>query len=186
MEDIQVIVTLAIGFALVFGLQIYVSRRRAGSEDRVMKGYFLLGLSGLMAKIAMADGKVTDDEIALAERFFGKMNLSSSERAMCIGNFVTARRDGQGVRDCAKRFLAYANPVACEFLFDLLWRLSMADGVMDPAEDKLLANVGECLGLGPEVHERFRKGVRPTYDRRALRSAGVPDSLVALAGEESL
>ena len=151
------------------------------SEDKVLKGYFLLGLSGLMAKIAMADGQVTGGEAEMADRFFNRMDLSDAEKAICIGNFVTARRDGLEARDHAKRFMAYANAAACEFLYDMLWRISRVDGAVDPAEDKLLSDIALYLGLGKEVYESFKAGKKPVHDRSALRAAGVPPSLLSLA-----
>ena len=181
MEPLMLITLLAIGLAIFFAVQAIGAKRRAMSEDKVMKGYFLLGLSGLMAKIAMADGQVTGDEAEMADRFFNRMDLTDAERAICIGNFVTARRDGLEARDHAKRFMAYANLAASEFLYDMLWRISRVDGTVDPAEDKLLADIALYLGLSKTVYENFKAGKKPAHDKGALKAAGVPPSLVALA-----
>ena len=180
MEPLMLITLLAIGLAIFFAVQAIGAKRRAMSEDKVLKGYFLLGLSGLMAKIAMADGQVTGGEAEMADRFFNRMDLSDAERAICIGNFVTARRDGLEVCDHAKRFMAYANAAACEFLYDMLWRISRVDGTVDPAEDKLLADLALYLGLSKTVYENFKAGKKPAHDKRALKAAGVPPSLLAL------
>ena len=181
MDPMMLIALLAIGLAIFFALQAFGVKKRASSEEKVMKGYFLLGLSGLMAKIAMADGRVTGDEAEMASRFFNRMELSDSERAICVGNLVTARRDGLEARDHAKRFMAYANTVACEFLYDMLWRISRVDGTVAPAEDKLLADIALYLGLGQTVYENFKAGKKPDHNKAALKAAGVPPSLVALA-----
>ena len=181
MEPLMLITLLAIGLAIFFAMQAVGAKKRSSSEEKVMKGYFLLGLSGLMAKIAMADGTVTGDEAEMAQRFFNRMDLTSAEKAMCIGNFVSARRDGLEARDHAKRFMAYANTAACEFLYDMLWRISRVDGAVDPAEDRMLADIALYLGLDKAVYERFKAGQKPDHDRGALEAAGVPPSLVALA-----
>ena len=181
MEPLMIVTLLAIGLALFFALQAFGARKGRSAEDKVMKGYFLLGLSGLMAKLAMADGRVTGDEAALADRFFREMDLSDAERAVLIGNFIRARRDNLTARDHAKRFIAYANSAACEFLYDMLWRLSRADGTVDPSEDKLLAEVATDLGLGSAVYENFKAGKKYFHDKGALKAAGVPPSLLALA-----
>lgn len=178
MEPMMLVAFLAIGFAAVFAALAFRNGSRETAEEKVMKGYFLLGLSGLMAKIAMADGSVSTDEAGLAQRFFGQMALSDADRALCIGNFVTSRRDGLEVRDHAKRFMAYANRTACEFLYSLLWRLADADGKLDPGEDKLLGEVARYLGLDESVYVRFKNGERPTYKKEDLLAAGVPKSLV--------
>jgi len=171
---------LLAGFAILFVLFAFATWRRRNVEDKVMKGYFLLGLSGLMAKIAMADGTVTEDEAKMAQRFFDRMDLTDAEKAMCVGNFVTARRDDLTPRDHAKRFIAYGNGAACEFLYDLLWRISRADGHLDPAEDKLLEEIAAFLGLGKAMYENHKAGKKPRHDKAALKAAGVPPSLLAL------
>ena len=181
MEPLMLITLLAIGLAIFFAIQALGAKKRSSSEEKVMKGYFLLGLSGLMAKIAMADGTVTEDEAEMAKRFFNRMDLSDAEKALCIGNFVSARRDGLEARDHAKRFMAYANTAASEFLYDMLWRISRADGTVDPAEDKLLEEIALYLGLNKAVYENFKAGKKPSHDKGALKAAGVPPSLVALA-----
>lgn len=181
MEPMMIVLLLAVGFAILFAVTACRNRRNASSEDKVMKGYFLLGLSGLMAKVVAADGQVTADETAMAQRFFGGMKLTDAERAMCIGNFVTARRESLTARDHAKRFIAYANRMSCEFLYDLLCRLSMADGVLDPSEDKLLGEVALYLGLPESAHADFKAGRKPHYDVALLKAAGVPESLLELA-----
>ena len=181
MEPLMLITLLTLGLACFFAVQAQASRKRSAAEDKVMKGYFLLGLSGLMAKIAMADGQVTGDETEMANRFFSRMDLTDAERAICIGNFITSRREGLEARDHAKRFMACANGAACEFLYDMLWRISRADGVVAPAEDKLLADIAAYLGLSKTVYENFKAGKKPMHDKGALKAAGVPASLVALA-----
>ena len=181
MEPLFLVTLLAIGLAIFFAIQAFGAKKRSSSEDKVMKGYFLLGLSGLMAKIAAADGVVTSDETEMATRFFSRMELSDSEKAMCIGNFVTARRTDLTARDHARRFMAYANAAACEFLYDMLWRISRVDGTVAPAEDALLAEIARDLGLSATVYENFKSGKRPHHDRAALQDAGVPPSLLALA-----
>ena len=181
MEPLMLITLLAIGLAIFFAIQTIGAKKRSSSEEKVMKGYFLLGLSGLMAKIAMADGTVTEDETEMAQRFFNRMDLSDAEKALCIGNFVSARRDGLDARDHAKRFMAYANTAASEFLYDMLWRISRADGTVAPAEDKLLEDIALYLGLNKSVYENFKAGKKPSHNKGALKAAGVPSSLVALA-----
>ena len=181
MEPLFLVVLLAIGLAVFFAIQAAGAKRRTSSEDKVMKGYFLLGLSGLMAKIAAADGEVTSDETEMATRFFSRMDLTDAEKAMCIGNFVTARRSDLTARDHAKRFMAYANAAASEFLYDMLWRISRVDGKVDPGEDRMLADIAACLGLNASVYENFKAGKKQQHDKAALQAAGVPPSLVALA-----
>lgn len=181
MDPMMVLTCLAVGMAAVFALTAVRNGRRLSAEEKVMKGYFLLGLSGIMAKIANADGCVTKDEAEMAQRFFNRMDLTDAEKATCIGNFVIARRDGLEVRDHAKRFMAYANKTTSLFLYDMLWRIARADGKLDPAEDRMLQDVVRYLGLEATEYDRFKAGEKPHYSEAALRSAGVPSTFLALA-----
>lgn len=95
--------------------------------------------------------------------------------------FCVRARDGLEARDHAKRFMAYANETACAFLYDMLWRISRIDGTVDPKEDGLLKQVAVYLGLPPSAYDDFKAGKKPHYDKAALKAAGVPQSLFALA-----
>lgn len=181
MDPMIVIASLAVVFAVIFAVLMVRNGRLAAAEEKVMKGYFLLGLSGIMAKVANADGRVTCDEAEMAQRFFARMDLSDAERATCIGNFVIARRDGLEARDHVKRFLPYANRDACVFLYDMLWRIALVDDTLDPAEDRLLKDVARYLGLDESDYERFKRGEKPHYDKRSLREAGVPRTFIGMA-----
>lgn len=181
MDPIQMIFLLAIAFVALLVTTIVRESRRSTAEDKVLKGYFLLGLSGLMAKIAIADGRVTGEEVELANSIFERMDLTGVERAMCIGNFVTARRREITPRELANRFLAYGNRASCAFLYDLLWRLSMADGRLDEGEDRLLKDIAKYLGLDQSDYEACKRGEKLIHDRKTLAANGVPSSLLALA-----
>lgn len=181
MDPMMILTCLAVGIAAIFALTAIRNGRRLSAEEKVMKGYFLLGLSGIMAKIANADGRVTKDEAEMAQRFFNRMDLTDAEKATCIGNFVIARRDGLEVRDHAKRFMAYANKTTSLFLYDMLWRIARADGNLDPAEDRMLQDIVRYLGLEATEYDRFRAGEKPHYDQAALRNAGVPATFLSLA-----
>jgi len=181
MEGIYLITLLLLGLTVFFAVQFFNTRMQRRREEKIMKGYFLLGLSGLLAKVAMADGRVTGDEAAMAEGFFASMGLTDAERALCIGNFVTARRDGLDVRDHAQRFMAYANTPASFFLYSLLWKLSRADGKLDPAEDSLLKRIAACLGLTEACYDDAKAGTLPKPAVAELAAAGVPPSLLKVA-----
>ena len=181
MNVVYLVFLLLLGLTAFFAVQYFNVRTQRSREDKVLKGYFLLGLSGLLAKVAVADGRVTGDEAALADGFFASMGLTDAERALCIGNFVTARRDGLDVSDHAQRFMSYANTPAAFFLYTLLWRMSRADGNVDPAEDAILKRIATCLGLTDACYEDAKAGALPRVDVNELAAAGVPPSLQKVA-----
>jgi len=173
---IAAITALVASVTRMSGLQ-----RKMRRVEKIACGGFLLALSGLLAKVAMADGAVTEDETETAEGFFSKMGLSRAERAMCVGNFRLAQRDPQPLREDAKALAATLNPVACQFLYGLLCRVAYADWRLSEGEERMLAEVGEALGLSDEVRALFHSGRFPALDRTALEASGVPPALVRLS-----
>jgi len=156
-------------------------KRRMRRVEKIADGRFLLALSGLLAKVAMADGEVTADEVEMVEGFFSKMGLSRAERAMCVGNFLLTQRETQSARKDAETLAATLNHVACLFLYGLLWRVANADWRISEGEERLLVEVGEALGLNDEERARFRAGDGSSLDMAALQDAGVPPALMRLS-----
>jgi len=156
-------------------------RRKMRRAEKIADGGFLLALSGLLAKVAMADGEVTPDEVEMVEGFFSKMGLSRAERAMCVGNFLLAQREAQSACKDAAALAATLNHVACQFLFGLVWRVANADWRISEGEERLFREVGEALGLNDEEQARFRTGDIPVLDPKALEDAGVPVALTRLS-----
>jgi len=156
-------------------------QRKMRRVEKIADGGFLLALSGLLAKVAMADGAVTPDEVEVVKGFFSKMGLSRAEQAMCIGNFLLAQRETTPVREDAAALAATLNHVACLFLYGLLWRVANADRRISEGEELLLKEAGVALGLNEEDRARFHSDVIPALDRQALEAAGVPPALVRLS-----
>jgi len=173
-------------YVLIFVVFAYATRsvylqRKLRRTEKIADGGFLLAFSGLLAKVAMADGAVTADEVEIVEGFFSKMGLSRAERAMCIGNFLLAQREKDGASEDADALAKTLNHIACQFLYGLLWRVANADRRISESEERLLKEAGEALGLNGEERACFHAGGIPTLDRQALEAAGVPPALVCLS-----
>jgi len=171
----------AVTALFAFAAQTSILKRKLQRAEKIAHGGFLLALSGLLARVAMADGEVTSDEVETVEGFFSKMGLSRAERAMCVGNFLLAQREELSVREEAAALAATLNHVSCRFLYGLVWRVANADWRISEGEERLLKEVGEALGLNDEEQARFRTGDLPALDRKVLEAADVPPALVRLS-----
>jgi len=156
-------------------------QRKVRRVEKIADGGFLLALSGLLAKVAMADGEVTADEVETVEGIFSKMGLSRAEQAMCVGNFLLAQREKDDAKDVAGALAKSMNHVACLLLYGLVWRVANADRRISDGEERILREIGEALGLNDEERVRFRAGNIPMLDKKALEDAGVPVSLACLS-----
>ena len=169
--------------AAVSATRAHRAAARAKSSERVAEGKFLLAFSGLLAKMAMADGTVSADEVETVEKMFADMGLSRAEHAMCVGNFVLVQREGGDARAMAREMAARFNHVACMFLYGLVLRVALADWRISSEEETLLKDVGGELGLSEEERAEFRQGKAPAFDRQALEAAGVPAAVVRLGAQ---
>ena len=166
--------------AAVFATRAHRAAERAKGSVRVAEGRFLLAFSGLLAKMAMADGTVSADEVETVEKMFADMGLSRAEHAMCVGNFMLVQREGGDAKALARELASKFNHVACLFLYGLILRVAQADQRITDEEEALLKDIGGELGLDDEERAEFRDGKAPVCDKKALEAAGVPTTVMRL------
>ena len=176
------ILLVALGVAAAFAVGAQRAAERARRSGRLADGRFLLAFSGLLAKMAMADGTVSADEVETVEKMFADMGLSRAEHALCVGNFALVQREDGDAKALARELAAAFNHVACRFLYGLVLRVALADWRIADEEEKLLKEIGEGLGLDDEERAEFRRGAVPSFDGEALVDAGVPAVLARLGG----
>ncbi|HEX2594135.1 MAG TPA: DnaJ family molecular chaperone [Rhizomicrobium sp.] len=159
---------------------------------------FTIAMIALSAKMAMADGVVTRDEIEAFDRLF---RVPPSEKANVHRVFNLARRDTAGYEAYATQIARmYAgNPAVLEDIMDGLFEIAKADHVLHPGEAQFLERVAEIFGFAPNEFRRIRAshfrdaadpyvilGVSFTATENEIRSAyrrlvreNHPDSLIA-------
>lgn len=171
---------------------------------------FSIALIALSAKIARADGFVTDNEVAAFRKFFAFPETEASKVRMI---FDLAKQDVAGfdhyVRQVAKIF--DDDPVVLEDVIDCLLYVALADGQAHPRELAMLESAAEALKLKPGAWRRLKAahlgqdqddpyvilGIGHDADAAALRekyrelmrenhpdaliARGVPPSLVKIA-----
>lgn len=175
------VLLLVLVVAAVFAIGSHRASELSRRLGRMADGRFLLALSGLLAKMAMADGTVSADEVATVEKMFADMGLSQAERAMCVGNFVLVRREGGDAKALARELAGSFNHVACRFLYGLVLKVALADCRIAEAEERFLKEIGAELGLSEDERAEFRKSSAPTFDQNALEDAGVPSAVARLS-----
>ena len=176
----QIILLAALTVAAVSMTSAYRMAERARRVRRTSDGRFLMAFSGLLAKMAAADGIVSADEVETVEKMFADTGLSQAERALCVGNFVLVTREGGDAKALARELAGSFNHVACRFLYGLVLRVALADWRLADEEERLLKEIGGELGLSEEERAEFRRGATPAFDRKALEDAGVPPAVVRL------
>jgi DnaJ like chaperone protein len=138
--------------ALIGSLTGQFSGDRGGTGSSVV---FTIALIALSAKMAKADGIVTDNEVRTFERLF---RVAPEEDANVRRVFDLARRDTAGFEAYARQIahLFAGNPALLEDILDGLFEIAKADAVLHPAEAAFLERVAEIFGFAPNEFRRIR------------------------------
>ena len=116
---------------------------------------FTIAMIALAAKMAKADGTVTDDEIAAFHRLF---RVAPAEQASVDRVFRLAQQDTAGYEAYAGQVakMLAGNPALLEDILDGLFEIAKADGVFHPGEAAFLERVAEIFGYSPNEYRRIR------------------------------
>ncbi|MEM1103127.1 MAG: DnaJ family molecular chaperone [Pseudomonadota bacterium] len=116
---------------------------------------FTIALIALSAKIAKADGNVTDDEIRAFESIF-EVPAGEAENVRRV--YRIAMQDVAGYRHYARRIarLFRGQPSVLEDVLDALFFIALADQVVHPQEIDFLRDVAEDFGFSELQFERIR------------------------------
>lgn len=116
---------------------------------------FTIAMIGLAAKMAKADGVVTEEEIAAFDRVF---RVPPEEQTTVRRFFDLARQDTAGYESYAHQIarLYAAQPAVFEDILDGLFEIAAADGVLHPDEEAFLERVAEIFGFSPGEFRRIR------------------------------
>jgi len=196
----------SIGESVGAFLQAIVARNPTPPEKSVA---FTIGMIGLGAKMAKADGVVTEDEIRAFKQVF---HIPDGELAAVARVFNLAKQDVAGYETYARQIakLFEAKSAVLEDVLDGLFHIAKADNAFHPGEHGFLAKVAEIFGfteadfarirarhvdvpddpflvLGldrdaspEEVRSRYRLLVREHHPDRHI-AEGVPEEMVELA-----
>jgi len=134
---------------------------------------FSVALIGLSAKMAKADGVVTNSEVAAFRNIF---HVPRSEERHVARLFDLAKRDVAGYDSYARRIadLFAGDRAALADVLDGLFFIAKADGAVHDAELAYLESVGEIFGIRGAEFEKLaaRHVIGPEGDPYAVLDAG--------------
>ncbi len=115
-------------------------RRNQTPKDETAREMLFLGAAAAMlAKLAKADGHITQEEIASAEAAFSRLGLNAEKRDFCIRVFRQAKDDEHTIYEYADSFADSQPDEEIRVVFyDILWDLAAADGRLDREEKTML------------------------------------------------
>jgi DnaJ like chaperone protein len=107
----------------------------------------------LMGKLAKADGRVSEQEIAHVEKFMAQLGMTASHRKKAISHFQTGAAPSFSIDSIIQEFNAVAmqSPNLKQLVMVYLLGVAMADGQMHPRELELLSEIAQKLGYSPQA-----------------------------------
>ena len=137
-----------------------VDRLRRGDEeddDATRQTAFTIAVIALSAKMAKADGQVTQDEV---QAFRQILDVPEEELKNVGRVFDVARKDARGFEPYAKQVakMFVDRPAVLEELLDALFHIAKADRVMHPQEEEFLKEVSKIFGFDDAKFARIRAG----------------------------
>jgi DnaJ like chaperone protein len=133
-----------------------------GATERVQSVFFTTTFA-LMGYVAKSDGKVTIDEIAMAERVMDQMRLNPQQRIVAINLFNEGKKQDFPVYEVLEQFkrecLRRSNLI--QIFLEIIVATAFADGRLDAREKTLIEEISRNLGYS-----------KPEFDALISRLSG--------------
>ncbi len=144
----------------IIGSKLSDKNQRQPSNNQKNQAAFFTALFACFAKIAKADGRVSREEVDTIDLFIkSKFRFPPEQRAFAIEIFNHAKDDQNSFEDYARQLssLLSSDPSSLMMFYELLFELSMADGYLDPSEEKLLFQAIKIFNLDPDLMSISKK-----------------------------
>jgi DnaJ like chaperone protein len=151
-----------------------------GNQDRVQAAFFTATFS-VMGYIAKADGKVTRDEIRLAEEVMRQLGLDGEMRESAKKLFNEGKSDDFPIDEILDQFKSELKrrTTLTQMFLEIQLQAAYADGVMDPSEAKVLAHICQRLGIPLAQLKRMEEMLKAGFGGQRKASSGqssLPDA----------
>lgn len=144
-------------------LQEEEEKKRIQKQERQSQKKILRYVFSMMAKVAKADGKVVREEVEAAQRVFGVYEFAEAFHDFCVNVFNAAKDNSQSVYWYAEKLAEMGGSQEWRlFVYELLWDVACADGVLAKDEKEILKVICGYLKIPYRNYKR-------NYDKRILR-----------------
>jgi DnaJ like chaperone protein len=154
---------VALGHNLDRGLNALPDRGpfNAGDRERVQTAFFTATFA-VMGNLAKADGRVSPEEIRVAESLMAEMALDAAKRQAAINLFRQGKAedfDLDGVLDQFRRE-CHGRVTLIGMFIEIQLQAAYADGQLSRSEDRLLAHICGRLGVSELDYRRLERMIR--------------------------
>jgi len=142
-------------------------RQRLSTIEQHQLTFFVAAFS-MLAKLARADGKVTREEIESIDGFMeNDLRLDPQGRDAAVNIFRTALDAPGSFDDFAHQFYSHFHqqPQLQEMMIDILLRVSVSDGRMNQAEERLILSAVSIFHLSDGRYQQLKSQYVQTVDK---------------------
>jgi len=138
--------------------------------EQAQAAYFVCMFS-ILGKLAKADGIVSQEELAIVERFLNSMPISPQEKAFARQVFNEAKTSPYTIDDFATQLytISQQQPALLVSFLNVLFQVAAADGRLDGAEEAALRRVKEIFRISDQQFDNLKasyfKDVEKYYRR---------------------
>ena len=167
------------------------SNWQGADQGRVQAAFFTATFS-VMGYIAKADGKVTQDEINLAQTVMSHLGLNAEMRESAKKLFNEGKSSDFPIDEILDQFRKESRrrTTLMQMFLEIQLQAAYADGVMHPAERKVLDHICRRLGFSPahlnRMEEMLKAGFGGSYRQTSSTQTSVEDAYVILGVEKSI
>ena len=129
------------------------------SDSQRKQALFFTAAFSMVGKMAKADGRVCEDEIAAIHRISREaLGLDAQTQKFAINIFNQAKGSNDSFASYAKQFgdLFGQEPQLCNFMMNFLFEVAMADGKLHAGEEELLLEAKQAFRLHDSVYQSMR------------------------------
>ncbi len=164
-----------VGGAMQHVLTKDARRSFSGSGPANQEGLFVTHLVAIMTKIAMADGRISPNEIKTIHDFFEReLGYSGFELRFIDGLINQTRKVNPDMAEIAANFRATNPRERSLLLLDICCRIAAADGAICDQEQRALNGLAETLGISEEELRRIQNKYRGFTGGRQAAGKRVP------------
>ena len=155
-----------------------------GDRERVQTAFFTATFS-VMGSIAKADGRVSTEEIRMAETIMAQMSLDSAMRKTAIRLFQQGKSQDFDLDAVLEQFRheCHGRSTLIGMFIEIQLQAAYAEGRLDPSEDRMLQYICARLGVSEFDYRRLERMVR---SERGFAGAGGRAGRSAPKGQPTL
>ncbi len=145
-----------------------------GDQERVQTAFFAATFS-VMGHLVKADGRVSPQEIALAEAVIAQMDLDGERRRAAIRLFEQGKRGDFPLDEVLDQFRreCHRRTSLIQMFLEIQIQAAYADGDLDAAEEAMLLRICRHLGVPEFLFRQLQRMIQAERGFGSARGGGV-------------